>query len=224
MPEVTGIGELIMQLLFPPRCLFCDGIFPIDGRCERCGEAEKRHRLCGSARSDFREKRLGNLGGITASFFYRDEIAELVARYKFRDRPDLFRDMAGYMAADFGEIFGNEAVEAVTCVPSFRGGGGHSRMLALGVAKGLGRRFLPGIIRKIRRTGKQHNLEHEQRGDNIRGAFRAATAVAAGKRILICDDVLTSGNTLNECAAALRAAGAAEVYGCVFSATAQFPR
>ena len=73
---------------------------------------------------------------------------------------------------------------------------------------------------KTRRTEKQHELGAAERATNLSGAFSVPDpAMVAGKRLLICDDVITSGSTLNECAKTLKEAGAAYVFAVSFAAT-----
>lgn len=66
-------------------------------------------------------------------------------------------------------------------------------------------------LRRIRRTTPQMELKREQRADNIKGAFEAETARVAGKNILLVDDIMTTGSTLEECARILLLAGANRV-------------
>jgi len=85
--------------------------------------------------------------------------------------------------------------------------------LAAGVARGLA---LPHrrLVRRHRATPMQNELPFEQRRGNVRGAF-AASLRAAGRRVLLVDDVTTTGATLAECRRALVEAGAAAVYAAV---------
>ena len=95
----------------------------------------------------------------------------------------------------------------------------HAVLLAGETALALGVPARRKALRKLRETPKQHESTPQQRAVNLRGAFAADPALCAGRTVLLCDDVCTSGHTLNECALALRRAGAARVYGCVFTAT-----
>ena len=70
---------------------------------------------------------------------------------------------------------------------------------------------LETALHKIRETRAQHTLNESERAKNLLGAYQADTALVQGKRILLCDDVLTTGATLREGAKALLQAGAAEV-------------
>jgi predicted amidophosphoribosyltransferase len=73
-----------------------------------------------------------------------------------------------------------------------------------------------GVLRRVRGGPHQIGLSHSQRVENVRGAFAMARGVTLrGARLLLVDDVMTTGATLNECAKVLRRGGAAEVYAAV---------
>lgn len=81
--------------------------------------------------------------------------------------------------------------------------------LARGIARELGVPENPRALRKRRRTRPQKSLVLRERLENLRGAFEPAARIAG--RVLLVDDVLTTGATLAECADALRRAGATSV-------------
>ncbi len=87
----------------------------------------------------------------------------------------------------------------------------HSSLIARELSKRLSIPLeLDGLI-KVKSTAQQVNLKREERLRNMRGAFRALRDFR-GKRILLVDDVITTGATASECARALLRAGAEEVY------------
>jgi ComF family protein len=88
-------------------------------------------------------------------------------------------------------------------------------LLARHIARGLGVSSR-GLLWRTRATPTQNALPPEARAENVRGAFHA-TPVAAGKRILLVDDVTTTGSTLDACRDALKAAGAESVYAAVIA-------
>lgn len=92
---------------------------------------------------------------------------------------------------------------------------GYNQAAILGfpIALGCGIPFRPGWLVKIRETRSQVGLTHSERQENLREAFRANAESVIGKRILIVDDVVTSGATMKACSAALLEGGAAEIYG-----------
>ena len=115
-------------------------------------------------------------------------------------------------------------VDALVPVPSGRGerrsrGYDVPLMLARALGRELGLPVMQALC-KIRETPRQMALSGGERRKNLKNAFSARPdALLEGKRILLVDDVLTTGSTLNECAKALRAAGAAECRGVCAAAT-----
>jgi len=72
------------------------------------------------------------------------------------------------------------------------------------------------LVKKVKRTKNQHNLKLEQRKSNLKDAFKVAGNVK-GKNILIIDDIVTSGNSLEEVARTLKKSGAEKVIAVTFA-------
>ena len=72
------------------------------------------------------------------------------------------------------------------------------------------------LLSKIRETGEQNKLARKERLKNLRGAFKAGDD-AAGKKIILFDDVFTTGTTMNEASKALKEAGAESIAGLVIA-------
>ena len=149
---------------------------------------------------------------------------DAVLRLKFENRTDLARPLALLQAEALKAAGCLGDVDALVPVPSGRGerrSRGYDVPLLL--ARALGRELgLPVMqaLCKIRETPRQMALSGGERRKNLKNAFSARPdALLEGKRILLVDDVLTTGSTLNECAKALRAAGAAECRGVCAAAT-----
>jgi ComF family protein len=92
-----------------------------------------------------------------------------------------------------------------------------SAILARWVGRTLDVPVEPHAVRRVRYTKQQANLSGAQRAQNVAGAF-AAEEWVEGERVLLIDDVYTTGATLEACAAALRSVGAVSVTGLVFAA------
>jgi competence protein ComFC len=86
-------------------------------------------------------------------------------------------------------------------------------LLALPLALMTGLTHRPQALKRTRETHSQVGLSLASRHANVQGAFTADDAVVAGKRVLVIDDVITTGATMHACASALMQVGAKEVYG-----------
>jgi len=92
--------------------------------------------------------------------------------------------------------------------------------LAGAISQNRGVPVMHGVIKRVRATPQQVGLSKSERADNVLGAFQVPgdrKAHVAGKRLVLIDDVLTSGATVDTCARALLRAGAAHVDVLVFA-------
>jgi ComF family protein len=147
----------------------------------------------------------------------------LTRRLKYADRLDLAPAMGRWMARAGAELIAES--DAILPVPLHRGRLWRRRfnqaaLLAHHVAAHAGRPCETGWLTRIKRTRPQVGLTREERADNLQGAFHLSAEAAgqiAGARLLLIDDVLTTGATLNACARALMKAGAARVDALTFA-------
>jgi ComF family protein len=152
---------------------------------------------------------------------YDDIARALVHALKYHDRMDLAPAMGRWMARAGADLF--DEADALIPVPLHWRRGWSRRYNQSGtLAKVIGaERNLPVLhraLRRSRRTLQQMGLSRTERTTNVRGAFRAADPDAiTGKRLILIDDVLTTGATTEACAAALTRAGAVRVDVLVFA-------
>jgi ComF family protein len=188
--------EALFSLLAPPRCAACDARVPL------------RTAFCAPCASSI--VRLPR--GAGAPFEYGGALARAIARCKYEDRPDLARPL-GALLAEVPELADAHVVVPVPMHPRrlAERGYNHAALLARPVAARLGARFAPTALRRTRDGERQARLEKEARRRNVAGAFEGVPAALRGRRVLLVDDVRTTGATLRACAEAATEAGAAGV-------------
>lgn len=146
---------------------------------------------------------------------YDDASRDLILKLKHGDRPDLARLFALWLHRAAPELLAMcDVVAPVPMHPGrlFRRRYNQAAEIARPLARLAGRRHLPDVLVRSRDTGGQGGRSRRGRREAVRGAFSApAPARVQGLRILLVDDVLTTGATAEACARALKKAGAAAV-------------
>lgn len=211
--------ERVLDLFFPAKCPFCARVLDRSGICGRCEdtlpwteEADSLWELPGALRC-------------AAPLWYRDAVREGLLRFKFQGAAGAGDPLGGLLAQCAAERLSGE-FDAVTWVPVSR-----RRLRRRGydqaelLARGACRRWDTAPVRlleKIRDNPAQSGLMDEAaRWENVRGLYRAMEPEAVrGRRVLLVDDICTTGATLCACAAVLRDAGAEAV---VCAAAARTP-
>ncbi len=152
---------------------------------------------------------------------YRGGVRELVLRLKFGRELELAGPMGGLMAERLlGTDFrgGIDVIVPVALHPVRRRERGfdQARMLSGVVGKRVGLPVAGGVLRRVLYTVPQSRLRRGARLLNMEGAFVCGEGLE-GKRVLLVDDVMTTGATMAACSRACRLAGARRVYGLVFA-------
>ncbi len=201
----------LINLLFPPKCILC-------GKLLEKNEQD----LCRECRVDSpeypnRKENLQFLDSFTAVWYYEGNVRRSLLRYKFYN----YRSFA----AGYGRLLAMkvmqsnpEGFDCLTWVPvsrlrKFRRGFDQVELLAKAVGRELGMTPVP-LLKKVRHNRPQSGItDSARRRANVLGAYREVNREAiSGKRILLLDDILTTGATAGECARVLLTAGAKEIH------------
>ena len=199
----------LLDLFYPPRCAFCRRLL-----------TEKETGVCRFCRKRYENRcvrrELKNTAGCVAAFRYEGAVRDSLLRYKFRGVTAYGAAYAEFLAKciDESEI----SCDIMTWVPLSRRrlrrrGYDQARVLAEETAKRLG---LPceGLLEKRVDTRPQSGIKDaEKRRENASGVYACpAPEKVKGRRVVLIDDIVTTGATLSECASVLKKAGCTEVF------------
>lgn len=205
------------DILFPPRCAFCDSLLPPD-RDGVCGRCERELPFVEP------ERRLRPVGKHTCAVtvYYEKAVPSGVYGFKFSARAGRARVFARYMAETVSELFAGE-FDAVTYVPvspqrRLVRGFDQSYLLAKHCCRLWNIKPVRTLV-KIRNNPPQSTVKTERaRRKNVQDVFRVSSRTAVvGRRFLLIDDITTSGSTMERCADLLLEAGAASVVCAAFA-------
>lgn len=200
----------LQNWLFPPKCVLCKKLLTKD-ETDLCTQCRSQ-----TPRFENTKIRFSFIAGWTGVWYYKDMVRQSFLRFKF------------YGKRSYAKIYGKmialklvqeqmEGFDILTWIPvsrrrRFARGFDQVELLALEVAKQLGITAV-STLKKIRHTPPQSGLgDAAHRRANVLNAFRLRDQVQVqGKKILLLDDIVTTGATASECARVLMTAGAKEV-------------
>lgn len=204
----------ILSLIFPPKCPYCgELILPKETECDEC-------------RSKFPQEaylRIISSGNLCISpFIYANDKRDALLKFKFRNDKFYYKSLAKQMYKSICQFYADEKIEVVCAVPMRKRqkrtrGFNQSQLLADQIAKFMN---VPceQLLIKSKKGLVQHELGRERRRLNVSGLFSPGDdKLIRHKRILLVDDICTTGYTLSECCRVLNESGADEVF-CVTAA------
>ena len=209
----------ILKLLFPPKCMLCG--MPLRENEEICGDCRQKVLLNTAPprmeKGAFFEK-------AAAGLWYETHVRNAVHGLKYREKQNYARPLARVMTYAYQHKIGEEC-DLIAFVPTNpstlrKRGYDQAQLLAEALSEMLD---IPWVqaLEKTRETQPMHGLKPDARRANVLGAYRVCCQadLLRGKRVLLVDDILTTGSTLSECARMLKAAGTLRVYGLCAAAT-----
>ena len=206
--------QYLKEILFPPKCILCRELLE--------GEQTDLCTRCRMETDDYPQEKLKLqfIDRAAAVWYYKGNVRKALHRYKFR-RGTFLADPFGRFLAMKILSSGMEDVDLVTWVPIspirriFRGYD-QDELLARVVARELELTCAP-TLKKIRHNRAQSGISgYAKRRANVLGVYRCMdNEKVSGTRILLVDDILTTGATASECARVLLTAGAEKVYCAV---------
>ena len=199
----------LSALLFPTKCILCGRLLERNEK-DLCSDCRVNAPVCPVSRT-----KLPFIHGWVALWHYEDHARASILRYKFQNRRG-YAKIYGKLLADKLQQEYPEGFDLITWVPistlrKLNRGFDQVELLANAVGAQLQQKPLR-ILKKIRHNRPQSGITGQaHRKANVLGAYKVIHEQLAGKRVLLLDDIITTGATAGECARMLLTAGAKEV-------------
>lgn len=230
---MLAILQTTVRAIYPPECLLCrEAVETEFGLCGGCWR--DTHFIGGAVCDVCGAPQMGRAEeGIVcdhctihpkkwsrgrAALRYGDNARQLVLGLKHGDRQDIAKPAGIWMARAAEPLLRTDMIIAPVPLHWLRlmhRRYNQSALLAKSMAEYLGRPFCPDLLQRVKRTDTLEGKSYEERRNELRSAIRVnpkhRARVSGGRPVLLVDDVLTSGATLNACADALEHARAGEV-------------
>ncbi len=184
-------------LVYPEKCPYCGDIIKSEAiACSKCME-----------KIDTLQKPIFRGAGgyrCVASFLYDGSVRRMILGVKYAGKIQYLAQVAEIMAKDIRTAYDGIDFDLITYVPMFKADQkqrryNQAKLLAIQLSKRLGIPCEETLL-KIKRTQKQQRLKYQQRKTNLSGAFKVRDKeLIKGKKILIVDDIVTTGITLGTC-------------------------
>ncbi len=224
---LTDLAESISDLLYPPQCVSCQAdstwfcanckaalSYITPPVCNKCGyPIAKQASFCHQCQTN----PLNYLNAVrSAAFFDYGALKTAIHQFKYQGITILYRDFAPMLA----DCYSNHQLnsDVIVPVPLHKSrykerGYNQAALLAQGLSKLIGLPVNHKALVRHRITKTQMTLKAAERKINVSNAFVCQSTALKGKKILLIDDVCTTGATLDACAQALKQANASAVYG-----------
>lgn len=209
---LENVVDITAHIFLPNRCMFCRTPLEYNKSiCDKCAEnavfAEHGVEIIPQEGYGF--------DLIISPFYYEMGIDTAIADLKFNNNRINAKKLAAYMIDELKKYVNIVDIDSVVAVPMHKAdigkrGYNQSELICEWIEKYTNINVEHSLLKKVRKTEKQHDLSADERKVNLSGAFMASKRID-GNTILLIDDVCTTGSTLNECSIKLKEAGAERI-------------
>lgn len=238
--EVRRILSEGIGFLFPPRCPICDDLMEpgqeiciwcrrevqtvTEPVCKRCGKqlGDDRREYCSDCARKNHTYRQGK-----AVFVYRGSIRQSMYRFKYSNRREYAAFYAKEAAKRYRTWVEKKKIEVIVPIPMYPGkkrrrGYNQAEVFARALGRELGIPVERGLVKRVKDTVPQKELNDKERRHNLKNAFQLASDIVKYRQILLVDDIYTTGSTMDAVAEVLLSGGAERIYYICISIGAGF--
>ena len=211
--------EYLIRFFYPPKCVVCDeptGYYSDFPYCKRCYDRLKTAKYFEASYTP-----LDHVDKIYIMYSYHNESTRYSVFHAKKYFTPMFYDFYKEQCKEISDKYNiAEQIDLITFSTRRKSekriiGFDQAEEMAKAASEAMNKPFEATLVR-TRKSKKQRRLNRINRAKNVRNLFRATHSLD-GKRILLTDDVITTGSTLSDCARALKEAGAESVYLLVFA-------
>ena len=214
MNKILKIQEKISNLLYPPICGICEKINK-DGLCPKCNlELKKQAEVNILQKEEIEEniKKEKYFEELMYIFKYEGQVRKLILDYKFNEKSYLYKTFVNFLLKN-EKIFENiKKYDKIIPVPKNKKrnkerGYNQSMLIAEEIANKTNLELVNNCLIKTKNIIEQSKLNKEDRQQNIQGVYSLQNErLITNKKILLVDDIYTTGSTVNECCKILQQA------------------
>ncbi len=226
-----SLFEVVLDILYPRHCAVCDELLPFGGGLI-CGECEKklfpvsgpRCMKCGRMLNSDREEYCSDCREVIhfydrafSVFVYNDVMQQSIFRFKYRGKQEYADFYAESIYRFLWREIGSFGADALIPVPlhkdrQIKRGYNQASLIAKKLSKFTGIRVEDDLVQRVAATRPQKNLNREERRKNLKRAFLLSQNIVKLTRVIIVDDIYTTGSTVDEMSLLLKEAGVREIY------------
>ncbi len=232
--HIKNIIELMLGVLYPKRCVACDKVLlKIEKDVGFCRTCMKKVRLvgpvfclkCGAPINDSKVEFCGSCQKVNhiytqnkGIFRYTGHMRSAMYRFKYSNRRCYGKVFAKYADRYYGNWIRRNGIEAIVPVPMYKGkerrrGYNQATVFARTLGERTGIPVYDKIVRRESDTMAMKQLNGLKRKKNLLNAFSLSKNVVQFRKVLIVDDIYTTGTTMDEVAKALKSGGVEEIFG-----------
>lgn len=216
--------EKLIRLVYPAKCMVCDMILNEDTSMYLCEPCKKNLPLY--PRGFKKSIQMPYVDGTFAAFYYKNGVETAIHNMKFKNHPKLAQTMGRLLCEELLKQESLPNFDYIVPVPMHQKkkrqrGYNQAELVAKEVGRILGKEVRTDILMKTQYTKPQVLLKREERLRNLESAFtvndNTTIKNTQNKHILLVDDVLTTGTTINTCARILKENGFLFIYALVIA-------
>ena len=205
---------MLLDLIYPPVCGICDKINK-KNLCKKCELKIKKYEI--NKIEDYRNDNLKYFDYQIKVFRYENIIREKIIDYKFNEKAYLYKTFEKMILKTKKTYSFLKKYDIILYVPMFKKhklirGYNKSELIARKISDTLGITLEKNNLTKVINTKKQSTLTKSERERNVKNAFKLKNPEKIkDKKVILFDDIYTTGSTVNECSKILKKAGATEI-------------